>query len=125
MKKYQVMGTATITVYKEVWAANEEDAIDRASNELQELTPYCGNGGYDKLIGVEGSNESIEAGGWIDWNETEVIDDNPDYFECFHCDTECEKREDIEGDEYWYCENCNQVYDEDGYEVTVEFDDEE
>jgi hypothetical protein len=125
MKKYQVIGTTTVTVYKEVWAANEEDAINKANNELQYLTAYCGNGGYDKLVGVEGENESIEADGWIEWNDTEVLYDDPDYFECFNCGAECERKVDVDGDECWYCGNCNQAYDEDGYEVTTEFDDEE
>ena len=124
MKKYQVMGTATVTVYKEVWAANEEDAIDRANNELSGLTAYCGNGGYDKLIGVEGSDESIEADGWIDWNDTEVIDDNPDYMECPDCHEELEEQLDDLGNRTgWFCPECTNWFDDDGEMINL--DDEE
>ena len=125
MKKYQVIGTTTVTVYKEVWAANEEDAINKANDELQGLTSYCGNGGVDKLIGVDGYDESVAADGWIEWDDTNVLEDDPDYFECCRCGMECERKEDIDGEEYWYCQHCNQAYDEDGYDVDAEFNDEE
>lgn len=119
MKKYRVCGTTTVAVYKEIWAANEEDAIDKANNQLDGLTAYCGNFGYDKLVGVDGEGESVEVDGYIEWNDTEVIEEDPDYFECPDCEEECERKV-IDDEEYWYCSNCNAYYDEDGYEAYPE-----
>ena len=53
----------------EVTANNEEEARDIASEEVY-LTNYCGNGGSNKLIGVNGS-ASIEAGD-MDFDSIEV-----------------------------------------------------
>lgn len=124
MKKYRVIGTTTVTVYKEVWAANEDDALDKANNQLSGLTAYCGNFGYDKLVGVEGDDESVDADGYIEWNDTEMIAEDPDYFECPSCEDECERKI-IDGEEYWYCSNCDIHYDTDGYEAYLEEDEEE
>lgn len=122
MKKYKVCGVTEVTVYKEVWANNEEEAIDKASNQLSSLTEYCGNGGYDKLVGVEEYDESVEVGGYIEWNDTEELENNPDYFECPRCGKECWSREDVEGDEYWWCDDCEQAFNDDGYEVYLDFE---
>jgi hypothetical protein len=71
MKKYRVCGTVTISVYKEVWANNESEAYDKAYEELDQLTEYCGNGSYDRLIGVENEGESVAADGLIEYNDIE------------------------------------------------------
>lgn len=122
MKKYKVCGVTEVTVYKEVWAINEEEAIEKASNQLSSLTEYCGNGGCDKLVGVEEYDESVEVGGYIEWNDTEELENNPDYFECPRCGKECWSREDVEGDEYWWCDDCEQAFNDDGYEVYLDFE---
>ena len=44
MKKYKVIGTVAVSVYKEVWANSEDEAYDKAYEQLSELTEYCGNG---------------------------------------------------------------------------------
>ena len=116
MKKYRVCGTTTVTVYKEVWANNEEDACEKAYNELDSLTEYCGNGGIDKLIGVDGHDESVSADDFIHYDDVEILEDDPDYFECCECGEECEKRIDSDGTEYWWCSECDKGFDEDGYE---------
>ena len=117
MKKFRVMGITEVTVYKEVWANSEDEAIEKAENELPELTVYCGNGGYDKLVGVDEYEESVEINDEIKWNDTEMIEDNPDYFECPRCGEECWSREDVDGDEYWWCDECYQAFNDDGDEV--------
>ena len=121
MKKYRVMGTTTVTVYKEVWATNEEDAIDKVSSQLDGLGSYCGNFGYDKLVGVEGDGESVSADGYIEWdyNFMEMLEHDPDYFECPDCNEECE-RTIVNGEEAWHCSDCDIYYDEDGYEIYPE-----
>ena len=123
MKKYRVFGTTVVEVVKEVWANNEEEAYRKASQQLYNLTEYCGNGGYDKLVGVDGSDESVAANESIEYDDCEVLEDDPDYFECPKCDDECEKRTDADGEEYWWCDSCCMAFDEDGEEIWI--DDEE
>ena len=88
MKKYRVYGTATVTVTKEVWANDEDEALEKAYDALPYLIAYCGNGGGDKLIGVEGYDETVEAFDDIEYNDTQELEDNPDYFECPECGEE-------------------------------------
>lgn len=124
MKKYRVCGTTTVTVYKEVWANNEDEACEKAYKELDCLTEYCGNGGIDKLIGVDGYDESVAADDFIHYDDTEVLEDDPNYFECSECGEECEKRTDSDGTEYWWCDNCYCAYDDDGDEYFPNEEDE-
>ena len=125
MKKYRVYGTVVVEVTKEVWANSEEEAYKKASNKLYTLTEYCGNGGYDKLVGVDGYNESVAANESIEYDDCEVLEDDPDYFECPNCDVECEKRTDANGNEYWWCDSCCMAFDEDGEEFWPDEEEEE
>ena len=125
MKKYKVIGTTTVSVYKEVWAHNENEAYGKAYRELSCLTEYCGNGGTDKLIGVDGYDESVAADGYVEYDDIEMIEDDPDYFECPECGEECQNRKDVEGDEYWWCDDCSKAFDEDGYEAYPDFEEDE
>lgn len=124
MKKYKVYGTTTVSVVKEVWANNEDEAYDRAQNELDSLIEYCGNGGYDKLVGVEGEDESVACYDDIRYDDIEVIEDDPDHFECYQCDAECDICESKDGTKYFVCVNCGTYYDENGNEIESEEDDE-
>lgn len=126
MKKYRVMGVVEVAVTKEVWANNEEEAYEKALDQLTTLESYLGNGGDDKLIGVEGQGESVETfGNEINYNDIELLEDNPDYFECPKCGEECWAREDIDGDEYWWCDDCEQAFNDDGDEVYPDFEEDE
>lgn len=128
MKKYRVYGTATVTVTKEVWANDEDEALEKAYDALPYLTAYCGNGGGDKLIGVEGYNETVEAFDDIEYNDTQELEDNPDYFECPECGEECIRCEDDNGDIYWYCDECEGTFDETGdkfYPCVDDYDDDD
>ena len=79
-KKFLVEGEATISVSKVVeisYDENDEEfvdedgtvnedairdaAIDMAHDKFKGLKQYVGNGGYDKLIGVQGTGESVAA----------------------------------------------------------------
>jgi hypothetical protein len=124
MKKYKVCGTTTVTVYKEVWANNEDDAYRKAENELNSLTEYCGNGGYDKLIGVDGSDESVATYDNIYYDDIEEIEDDPSYFECPDCEDQCENVEDKDGTWYWKCD-CGACWDDDGNEYFPEDEEDE
>ena len=125
MKKYRVCGTVEISVYKEVWANNESEAYDKAYTELSELTEYCGNGGCDKLVGVDDESESVAADGLIEYNDIELLEDDPSYFECPECGEECWSREDVEGDEYWWCDECEKAFNEGRDEVYPDFEEDE
>ncbi len=126
MKKYRVCGSVTVSVYKEVWANSEEEAYEKASEKLRYLTEYGGNGGWDKLVGVEGSDESVDTcGNEINYNDAELLEDDPDYFECPKCGEECEIREDSDGEKYYWCEDCEQAYDENSDQIWIDEEEED
>ena len=72
---YEVEGSYTITVRKRVMASSEEEAFELADEYFGGITEYCGNGGIDKLIGVDDS-ESVAADGMIEWRDAYVTDDD-------------------------------------------------
>ena len=115
MKKYKVYGNVTVCVEKEVWANSEQEAFEKAYDELPSLTEYCGNGGWDKLIGVEEDGEAVTAPEDIDYDDIELLEDDPDYFECPDCKDQCVKETDTDGVEYWLCD-CGACWDDDGNE---------
>lgn len=69
--KYRVTGSIQVSVGITVEAASEEDAIQKAYEEFGGVNDYCGNGGTDKLIGVDGDTEWIEADGIVEFNSVE------------------------------------------------------
>ena len=73
---YEVVGTYTITVMKRVMANDEDEAMELAEEHFGGITEYCGNGGIDKLIGVEDESESVAADGYVEWLNAYVTDDN-------------------------------------------------
>jgi hypothetical protein len=78
MNKYKVYGHTTVTVVVEVEAESEGDAYEEAYNQLSELTAYFGNGGTDKIIGVDDYESSISADEGIDYFSAELIEDEDD-----------------------------------------------
>lgn len=54
MAKYTVLGNTTVTVSVTVEADSEEQALKKAKRLFKGVNSYLGNGGDDKLIGVEG-----------------------------------------------------------------------
>lgn len=69
MKKFRIAFAPVVTVFIEVEAENMEEAVDKATEELY-ISNYLGNGGYDKLLGVRGDNQSISYG-----DDYDVVDD--------------------------------------------------
>lgn len=93
---YEVVGTYTITVMKRVKANDEDEAMELAEKYFSGITEYCGNGGVDKLIGVDDDSESVSADGCIEWKDAYVTeDDRYDY----NTDDEDDEEEDEEEDE--------------------------
>ena len=76
--KYKVNGKTTVIVTTEVVADSAEDALEVAYNELTGLICYAGNGGSDKLIGVDGENESVSAEDEIEWTSAEQLESDED-----------------------------------------------
>lgn len=71
-KKYDVHGTVPVVVHITVEAENGEQAMKIVTQKFKGIHDYMGNGGCDKLIGVEGDNESITIDGNVqfdDWTE--------------------------------------------------------
>lgn len=76
MKKNTVTGYAKVIVEVTVDAENEEEAIEKAYDNVG-IDNYCGNGGVDKLIGVCNTNEataSIYADSELEYLEVEEIE---------------------------------------------------
>lgn len=67
--KWKVYGKTTVSVCVNVEADDEDSAIDAAYDELSHLTSYAGNGGTDKLVGVNNRNCSIEPCDEIEYTE--------------------------------------------------------
>ena len=75
-RKYRVKGRVSVDVTIEVEADSAEEALEVANDELCGLNQYVGNGGMDKLIGVDGDNESVDAPGEIEWTDAEELDED-------------------------------------------------
>lgn len=61
MAKWNVYGYAQITVTMTVDADSLEEALDLAQEEFPGLSNYAGNGGTDKLVGVDDPRVSLDA----------------------------------------------------------------
>lgn len=89
MKKYRVYGNYTITIWKEVIANDEDEARELAEDTFSGITEYCGNGGIDKLVGVESDDEGVSADGYAEFgDDIEVIEDDVEVEEEFTVDIE-------------------------------------
>ena len=76
MKKYTVTVYAQVVVEVTVEAENEEEAIEKAYDNVS-IDNYCGNGGTDKLIGVCNTDEataSIYADSEFEFAEVEEVE---------------------------------------------------
>lgn len=75
--KYLVKGKVELMVEVTVEAENEEEAIEKAYDNIG-INSYCGNGGVDKLVGVDSTDEakaSIYPDGDIEYDEAELLEE--------------------------------------------------
>lgn len=72
MSKWLVYGMAYVAVQIEVEAEDKESAIEEAGNKLADLDSYCGNGGTDKLVGVDLEEASLCPDGIV-YDEAEYL----------------------------------------------------
>ena len=74
MNKYRVCGNTSVVVTIEVNARSEAEAYEKALRRLPRLSDYAGNGGTDKLVGVDGWNESgVYAENEIRYDDIELL----------------------------------------------------
>jgi len=74
MKKYRVFGHAEITVscvisVRDDTEITEKYLLSRAKKKFGGIHAYLGNGGDDKLIGVEEDGETIAADGEVEFDD--------------------------------------------------------
>lgn len=74
MKKYIITGYTEVTVEVTVEAENEEEAIEKAYDNVS-IDNYCGNGGTDKLIGVCNTDEATASIYVVDELEYEKVEE--------------------------------------------------
>lgn len=77
MKKYAVYGKVTAWVRVELEAEDKGDAFEKAYEECSYVMALVGNGGTDKIIGVDNSDSaevSISCDDEIEYTEAEEID---------------------------------------------------
>lgn len=73
MPKYRVTGEITAEIAIVIEAKDEEDALDKAEKEFGGVQSFVGNGGMDKLIGVDGYEESIEITSDVEFDRVEKL----------------------------------------------------
>lgn len=76
--KYVVKGYVKLLVEVTVEAENEEEAIEKAYDNIGSLDCYCGNGGTDKIVGVNDTDEvkaSVCPDGEIEYEEAEALEE--------------------------------------------------
>ncbi len=83
MKKYRVYGNVNVLVETFVEIPDDEkldedEILARAYDEFQGISSFCGNGGTDKLIGVNGENDALQADEEIEFTYCECLDSDCD-----------------------------------------------
>ena len=75
-KRFRVSGHATVTVTTVVEIdvdddeeLAESDIYDAAWNEFGGIQSYAGNGGIDKIIGVSGWDDTIDADDEVEFDD--------------------------------------------------------
>ncbi len=77
MKKYAVYGKVVAWVRVELEAKDKEEALEKAYEECSYVMALVGNGGTDKIIGVDDTDSakvSINCDDEIEYTEAEEID---------------------------------------------------
>ena len=75
--KYAVRGKVTVFVCVELEAEDKEDAIEKAFDECSALDALVGNGGVDKMLGVQDTDTaevSVSCSDEVEYTEAEEID---------------------------------------------------
>lgn len=78
MKRYRVFGNTNVVVTTVIEVPDDEemtadDIYARAYDAFEGVTSFCGNGGTDKLIGVCGEEDTIDADSEIEFDDYELL----------------------------------------------------
>lgn len=78
MKKYRVFGNISVTVetfveMPEGKEYDEEEIFAKAYEEFQGIDNYAGNGGIDKLVGVNNEDDALQADGEVEFTYCEPV----------------------------------------------------
>ena len=73
--KYNVKGKTVVDVYLEVEAESEEEAIETAYDQLNELTFFTSDGAYGKMVGVREEEATLDLDDGIEWTSARPIED--------------------------------------------------
>lgn len=73
--KYRVFGHTTVVVTMIVTADSKEEAYEKASGQMPSLESFAGNGGYDKIVGVSGADNTVDVVEGIEWDDIEFLAD--------------------------------------------------
>ncbi len=73
-RKFRVYGRTTVNVIVEVCAKDGDDAMKKAYEILPSLIEYAGNGGTDKLVGVEDDDHSVSVDDYITYDDYDLED---------------------------------------------------
>ena len=80
MKKYRVFGTMNVVVTTIVVSKvdlSEEEIYAKAHKKFNGISNFAGNGGIDKLVGVNNVNDTIITDdNEVNFNDYEFIEDN-------------------------------------------------
>lgn len=76
MNLYRVYGHTSVNVIIEVEADSEEEAYKKANETRCCLESYVGNGGMDKLVGVDGDDESVAVDENIYYDDIELLSED-------------------------------------------------
>lgn len=80
MKRYRVFGNTNIVVTTIIEVTDDEELTAeeiyaRAYDVFEGVTSFCGNGGTDKLIGVNGEEDTIDADNEVEFDDYELLCD--------------------------------------------------
>jgi hypothetical protein len=77
--KYKVCGTTMVTVTVTVEAHSEDDACEQAYEVCSALTPFAGNCGTDKIVGVDEDCVSLDVDDEIEYTSAEAMEYDDSY----------------------------------------------
>lgn len=83
MKKYRVYGNVNVVVTTIVEVPDDEqiaadDIYALAYEKFEGISSFVGNGGCDKLIGVCGSEDTIDADQEVEFDDYELLNSDCD-----------------------------------------------
>ena len=77
-RKYKVVGHTTVKVFVEVFAEDDEEAIEIAREQTPFLYDHFDKSGTVKSVGVYGDGESVEADERIVYDDVDFAEEDSD-----------------------------------------------